>query len=65
MSLHEYQASRRIVADDPPFYSLVMAAMWKADSGNLWRLKQQFPDVWIELEKRYNAPGGLLEGERL
>lgn len=36
------------------------AAMLKADSTNLPKLKDVWPDVWEELSVRYNAPGGLL-----
>jgi hypothetical protein len=57
--------SRKIVANFPPgladeFYTLLMAAMRCADTDNLWKLIQAFPDVWDELQKRYNAPGGAL-----
>ena len=64
MSYHEYERARTLVARDEPFYALIMAAMRKADSSNLWRLKQAWPEVWEELQARYNAPGGKLEGDR-
>lgn len=63
MSLHEYQVSQRISANDPPFYALIMAAFRKADTDNLGKLRCAFPVEWIEFEMRYHAPGGLLEGE--
>jgi hypothetical protein len=63
MSLYDYEASKRIAAEDWPFYALVMTAMRQADSNNAWMLAQAWPEVWSELQDRYNAPGGLLEGE--
>lgn len=40
-----------------------MAAMRKADTFNRAYLSTAFPQVWIELQDRYNAPGGILPGE--
>ena len=60
MSLHGYHVSKKIVANDPPFYALIMAAMWKADTDNLERLRTAWPNVWVELQGRYNAPMGVL-----
>lgn len=62
MTFHEYQVSKELAAI--PFYALVMAAMRRADSTNLPKLQAAFPDVWDELDARYNAPGGLLTRER-
>ena len=64
MSLFDYEASKMIIVKDPPFYGLIMAAMRKADSNNLFNLKIAFPAVWVELHERYNAPGGVLEGDQ-
>lgn len=63
MSWHEYDASRDLAAQDPPFYGIIMAAMRQADDDNLELLKGCWPDVFDELQARYNAPGGLLPGE--
>lgn len=65
MSLHEYKCSQAISAGDPPFYALIMAAMRQGDSDNVLRLKMAWPHVWEELQERYNAPGGLLQGEQI
>jgi hypothetical protein len=65
MSLYDYHESKRILEYDPGFYALIMAAMMKGDSVNAMKLKYAFPDIWSELTKRYNAPGGWLEGEPL
>ena len=63
MSFYDYAVSKDLAAMDPPFYSLVMAAMRKADSDNIVRLRTAFPDVYEELLARYHAPGGYLPGE--
>jgi hypothetical protein len=63
MSLYDYQRGIEIYKEDEPFYALIMAAMLKADSDNAFKLERIFPETWRELRKRYNAPGGRLEGE--
>jgi len=62
MSQHDYEVSKRI-AYDYPFYALIMAAMRQADTDNTARLRAAFPDVWAELQARYNAPGGVLPSD--
>lgn len=62
MSLYSYKRAQALEGDD--FYGLVMAAMMGADEFNLAKLKEAWPGVWLELEQRYNAPQGLLPGER-
>lgn len=65
MSHYDYECSKRILLDsDPPFYALIMAAMRKADTENCAALQRAFPTVWLELQHRYNAPGGFLPAER-
>ena len=64
MSYFDYQASKQITGADYPFYALVMALMRQSDSTNLAKLKRAWPEVWAELDIRYNAPGGLLDDER-
>lgn len=63
MSLHEYVESKELDRMGISFYGLVMAAMRQADDENLARLRSAFPQVWAELQARYNAPGGALPGE--
>ena len=65
MSLYDYQAGQLIEAEGYPFYALIQAAMRQADSTNIEKLRWAFPEVHAELQARYNAPGGLLEGEEL
>jgi len=60
MSLYHYQESRFIASKDYSFYALIMAAMRQADLNNLQRLRNEFEDVWDELQARYNSPGGRL-----
>lgn len=63
MSYYDYMYGLVIMKDNPPFYALIQAAMRKADNTNLEILRQGWPGVWEELQSRYNAPGGKLEGE--
>lgn len=60
MSLHGYHVSIKIASLDPPFESLIMAAMRKADSDNITLLRNAFPETWRELQARYNAPLGVI-----
>jgi hypothetical protein len=67
VSLRDYEISREIgsKADwGEDFYALVMVLMRNADTANQAKLKAAWPEVWAELEQRYNAPGGLLVGEK-
>ncbi len=65
VSHYDYETSKQIAIRDWPFYALIMAAMRQADSVNLVFLKRAWPLVWSELQARYQAPGGLLEHERV
>ncbi len=64
MSRFDYEQSKKIAAQDYTFYALIMAAMRQADSENVIRLQTMFPDTWDEFSRRWNAPGGVLEGEK-
>jgi hypothetical protein len=63
MSLYEYTVSRKLVEKDYPFYSLIMAAMRRADTDNLAKLRAAWPAVWAEFQPRYHAPEGVLSDE--
>lgn len=63
MSHYDYEKSKEISAKDPPFASLIMAAIRKADTENNLKLEGAFPNIFSELQKRYWAPGGLLPEE--
>lgn len=57
---YNYRASRNIVAKDYPFHALIMAAMVKADSDNADKLRAEWPELWLELQARDQAPDGCL-----
>jgi len=63
MSLYDYERSKAISAQNEPFYALIMATMRQADTDNLAKLKNAFPEIWEELAIRYNRPAGLLPEE--
>jgi len=62
--LLEYRISAKLAAEDVPFYALIMAAMRRADSINLKKLQAAWPGIWEELQRLYQIPGALDEGER-
>ena len=67
MSVRDYDIYRKLDAMtdwSEDFYALIMTAMSKADATNLAKLKAAWPEVWTEIEARYNAPAGLLVGEK-
>jgi len=64
MSLLDYKLSQRIAKSDYPFAAIIMTAMRQADTQNLVYLRNAFPEIWEELQARYNAPGGVLEKEK-
>ncbi len=63
MSLHGFEVAMQLGRGNTPFGALIMAAMAKADTANVEKLREAWPDVWEELNARYNAPGGLINGE--
>lgn len=63
MSLFDYRQALILVAQNPSYDAILMAAMLRADSANGARLAEAFPDLTLELLDRRNAPGGLLPGE--
>lgn len=67
MSRYEYLQSKQVEQIGTQmgwgFYSMLMAVMRRADTRNSAYLRAAFPEVWDELQRRYNAPGGYLEGE--
>ena len=63
MSFPDYKTSQWLEADDVPFYALIMAAMRRADTDNMEKLKNAFPETWTELNARYNLPGGCFPNE--
>lgn len=66
MSFRDYEISTELNSKtywSEDFYALIMVAMRNADASNQEKLRAAWPDVWAELELRYNAPAGLLVGE--
>ncbi len=63
MSLSDYRRSLELSYDNTPFGALIMAAIRKADSVNLTLLQVAFPEIWHELDERYNAPGGVIASD--
>lgn len=63
MSYYDYLMSKKVSEIDPSFVALIMAAARKADTNNLERLGQAFPEIVSEFRSRYNAPGGVLEAD--
>lgn len=61
MSRYDYEAS--IDLPHASFAALIMAAMRRADTQNAALLRQAWPELWAELEARYNAPGGVLASD--
>lgn len=64
LGLHAYHCSLKL-GDKPnqPYYALIAAAMRLGDSDNVALLRAAFPDVWAELNARYNAPLGVLPAD--
>jgi len=63
MSLYDYRVGQEIESQGYPFYALIQAAMRQADTDNLQKLREAFPNTHKELLARYNAPGGLMKGD--
>ena len=63
MSLYDYQVSRDIAGQDPPFYGILMAAIRQADTANTEKIRAAWPEVYAEFEARYHARGGRLPGD--
>lgn len=62
IGLYDYHESIRASAFD--FWPLLFAAIRNADTGNRERLQAAFPEAYAEFWARFDAPGGLLPGER-
>ncbi len=65
MSLYDYRFAIDLTTqqEEPPFCSLIMAAMLRADSDNSIKLAEMFPETYAELVLRYNAPEGRLKDD--
>jgi hypothetical protein len=65
MSLLDYEHSIDLYKYNYSFASLIMAAMRKADDENMAKLVAAWTDIFIELQQRYNAPGGRLKSDNV
>lgn len=65
IGLHAYRASTDPYLAAVPWHALLAALIRGADSDNFAALESVFPEDVAEMRLRYNAPGGLLEGESL
>jgi hypothetical protein len=65
MTLHDYELSKHISTRGYAWYAMLMALIRDADTDNLAKIEREWPDVVAEFRARYNAPGGLLEGDRV
>ena len=63
MSRHDFERAIELRRTDESFYGLIMAAMLHADTDNLRALVAAFPETHAELDARYWAPGGVIEGD--
>lgn len=63
MSLYDFKIATELAHKDTPFYALIMAAMYRADSENIKKLKLMWPDIWDEAYERYHAPEGIIKGD--
>lgn len=63
MSLDDYYSGLAINSRSFTFNGIVQAAMRKADTDNLQKLKDAWPEIYTELQARHNAPGGMLPDE--
>jgi len=61
--LYAYRQALGLKRQDAGFHALIFAAMMKADTENAALLREAYPELWEELDIRYNAPGGWLPGE--
>jgi hypothetical protein len=63
MSLYDYKTAVGLEETSPSFYALLMATIRKAGDVELAKIESVFPGVVAEVRARYNAPGGMLEGD--
>lgn len=63
LNIIDYKVSQRLSFYDLPFSALIAAAMRKADSNNIEKLKSAWPETFADLQKRYNGPGGATQEE--
>ena len=67
MHIMDYWRSRRLKQEDFPFYAALAYLIQKADSNNLRKLLEVWPEEVEEIQMRYNTPAGAIteDEERL
>jgi hypothetical protein len=60
MGLHEYLYSKTLDRYDSPFYALLFQLMRRADTDNIEKIRQAWPEKYEEFSRRYHAKGGVL-----
>lgn len=65
MSKANYEAAKAFRLEHDSFEAAIMAAVMKADSRNRSKLFLAWPEIVEEVDARYDAPGALLEHERV
>jgi hypothetical protein len=61
MSHNDYEVGRKIATCSFP--AIIMGFMRIADDDNLNFLRSKYPNIWNELQERYNNPGGYSNHE--
>jgi hypothetical protein len=61
--IHAYHVSRTL--RDIPFAALIFAAIYKADTANLDRLRIAFPELVEEIKARHNARLGAIPDDQI
>ncbi len=60
VGLIDYHAGVKLARQDVAFYALLTALLMRADSLNAARIRAAFADDADEIQRRYDAPGGVL-----
>lgn len=61
LTLDEYEQSKELFQKNYQFYALMATLMRQADTRNTELLRSNWPDIWESLQRRYNAPLGVVE----
>lgn len=63
MTEFDFEQGMRLFSQGHGFAVLLTALAMKADTGNLARLRQAFPQEIQDIDERYNNPGGKTNWE--
>ena len=64
MSLYSYKKSIRIVSQNFPLNSIIMAAMHQAAGNELDMLREAFPSLYCELMERGEGVDGVIADDK-